>query len=212
MRVIRNVCFAGCVTLVAAASLDPLPSLPQSKADLKIVARTQSGQPWTVAGERGALFGRQSGKFEAWLWPVKLASNFSISAEIADYPVPIDVNALSAEIRVTPGETVITYSHAAFTVKQRKFATRAGTISSPAASVIFEIDSVRPVNLTFSFTPEMLRMWPAPNYGRPNGEWITQGDSGFYLLHTDDPNFSGIVAMPRSKPGIMVPYQEHPQT
>ncbi len=33
-----------------------------------------------------------------------------------------------------------------------------------------------------------------------------------YVLHTDDPTFSAIVAMPRSKPGILVPYQEHPQT
>jgi glycogen debranching enzyme len=213
MRVIRSLCLAGSAALLsAAASLDPLPSLPQAQSDLQIVARTQSGQPWTVAGERGALFGRQSGRFEAWLWPVKLLSNFSITAELADYPVPIDVNALSAEIRVTPAETVITYSHAAFTVRQRMFATRAGAVSSPAASVIFEIDSVRPINLTFSFTPEMLRMWPAPNYGPPNGEWIAQGDSGFYLLHTDDPKFSAMVAMPRTTPGIMVPYQEHPQT
>jgi glycogen debranching enzyme len=204
--------FAGCASLLAAASLDPLPSLPETKSNLEIVARTQSGQPWTVAGECGALFGRQNGKFEAWIWPVKLLSNFSISAELEDYAVPIDVNGLSAEIHVTPGETVITYSHAAFTVRQRMFATRAGTPASPAASVIFEIDSVRPISLTFSFTPDMLRMWPAPNNGRPSGEWIAQGDSGFYLLHTDDPNFSGIIAMPRTKPGIMVPYQEHPQT
>ena len=212
MRVIWILSFAGFVSFLPAASLDPLASLPQNRGELEILARTQPGQPWTVAGERGALFGRQSGKFEAWLWPVKLLSNFSISAELAGYPVPIDVNALSAEIRVTPGETAITYSHAAFTMKQRMFATRAGAVSSPAASVIFEIDSVRPIDLTFSFTPEMLRMWPAPNYGRPNGEWIAQGDSGFYLLHTDNPKFSGIVAMPRTNAGILVPYQEHPQT
>src|SRR5689334_2981245 len=137
--------FAGCASLLAAASLDPLPSLPETKSNLEIVARTQSGQPWTVAGECGALFGRQNGKFEAWIWPVKLLSNFSISAELEDYAVPIDVNGLSAEIHVTPGETVITYSHAAFTVRQRMFATRAGTPASPAASVIFEIDSVRPI-------------------------------------------------------------------
>jgi len=55
-------------------------------------------------------------------------------------------------------------------------------------------------------------MWPAPNFGRPNGEWITQGDSGVYVLHTDNPQFSAIVAMPHTRPGILVPYQEHPQT
>jgi glycogen debranching enzyme len=212
MRIIWAAFFAGFASGLPAAPPDPIPSIATAKSSLEINARTQANQPWTVAGDRGALLGRQNGKFEAWLWPVKMLSNFSIRAELSDYPVPIDVNALSAEIRVTPGETVITYSHAAFTIRQRMFALREGAAVSPAASVIFEIDSVRSLRLTFSFTPEMLRMWPAPNHGRPGGEWIAGGDSGLYLLHTDDPSFSGIVAMPRSKPGISVPYQERPQT
>ncbi|MDQ2711933.1 MAG: glycogen debranching protein, partial [Acidobacteriota bacterium] len=85
---------------------------------------------------------------------------------------------------------------------------------SPAAgtAVYFEIQSIRPLELTFSFTPEMLHMWPAPNHGRPNGEWVSADSSGYYILHTDDPRFSAVVAMPNTKPGIMVPYQEHPQT
>ncbi len=186
-------------------------SRPEST--LRIVAQCVSRNPWTVAGEYGALFGRQNGVFEAWLWPNKILSNFRIRAELADYAVPIDVNALAAEIEVTPAETTITYSHAAFTIRQHMFAARGGE-SAPAtgASVYFEIESARPLDLTFSFTPEMLRMWPAPNFGRPNGEWVTQGNSGFYVLHTDNPHYWAVVAMPRTHPGIMVPYQEHPQT
>ena len=78
--------------------------------------------------------------------------------------------------------------------------------------MFFEVDSARPLALTFSFTPEMLRMWPAPNFGRPSGEWVKDGDGGFYVLHTDNDKFSAAIAMPRTQPGIMVPYQEHPQT
>lgn len=55
-------------------------------------------------------------------------------------------------------------------------------------------------------------MWPAPNFGRPNGEWVAEGQSGVYVLHTDNPKFSAVVAMPGTRPGILVPYQEHPQT
>ena len=168
--------------------------------------------PWTVAGEYGGLLGRQNGKFEAWLWPVKILSNFKISAELADYPVPIDVNALAAEIRVTPAETIITYSHAAFTIRQHMFASRGGASPATGAVAFFEIESVRRLELTFAFTPEMLRMWPAPNFGRPNGEWVPHGEGGVYVLHTDNPNFSAVVAMPHTRPGILVPYQEHPQT
>ncbi len=199
-------------TYAGAAELQPLPDFANRASTLQIVSHCAPLEPWTVAGEYGALFGRQNGKFEAWQWPVKILSNFTIRAELANYAVPIDVNALAAEIRVTPAETTITYSHAAFTIRQHMFAARGVTSPAAGAVVFFEIESIRPLELTFAFTPEMLRMWPAPSFGRPNGEWIAQGDSGAYLLHTDNPHFSAIVAMPHTRPGIMVPYQEHPQT
>src|SRR5581483_9686163 len=196
----------------AAAELQPLTNFEIRSNGLQIVSPAIPEKPWTVAGEHGALFGRQNGKFEAWQWPVKILSNFSIRAELADYPVPIDVNALAAEIRVTPGETTITYSHAAFTIRQHMFAARSADNPDTGVAAFFEIEAVRPLELTFSFTPEMLQMWPAPNFGRPNGEWIAHGKQGVYVLHTDDPNFSAIVGMPNTQPGIMAPYQERPQT
>src|SRR6476661_9490822 len=94
-----------------AAELVPPADFSQTPETLKIVSKCLPRMPWTVAGEHGALFGRQSGEFEAWLWPVKILSHFKIRAELDHYPVPIDVNALAAEIKVTPAETVITYSH-----------------------------------------------------------------------------------------------------
>src|SRR4051812_7720523 len=204
-----------CVLIAAslsAAELEPLPSFARPASGLQILTPCAPRVPWTVAGEYGALLGRQNGKFEAWMWPVKILSNFSIRAELADYAVPIDVNALAAEIKVTPAETIIIYSHAAFTIRQHMFAARGSDVPATGAAVFFEMDAVRPLDVVFSFTPEMLRMWPAPNFGRPNGEWVTKGKSGAYVLHTDDPKFSGVLAMPRTKPGIQVPYQEHPQT
>jgi hypothetical protein len=194
-----------------AAELTPLPNFSKPAPSLQIVAPAVPRMPWSVAGEHGALLGRQNGKFEVWLWPTKILSNFSIEAELADYPVPIDVNALAAGISVTPAETTITYSHAAFTIRQHMFAPRGSDAPATGAVAFFEIESIRPLSLTFSFTPEMQPMWPAPSFGRPNGEWTARGDGGVYVLRTDDPQNSALIAMPRTKPGILVPYQEHPQ-
>ncbi len=208
-RVLFVALFAATLT---AAELEPPPNFSEPSGPLRIISPSQPRQPWTVAGEHGALFGRQDGTFEAWLWPVKILSHFRISAHLDNYAVPIDVNALSAEVTVTPAETVITYSHAAFTIRQHMFASRGQDHPATGAAVFFEIESARPLTITFSFTPEMLRMWPAPNFGRPDGEWIGAENSGVYVLHTDNPGFSGLVAMPHAKAGIMPPYQEHPQT
>ncbi|MBV9269301.1 MAG: glycogen debranching protein [Acidobacteriaceae bacterium] len=193
--------------------LKPLSTLEgKQNSRLRIVAPCVPSQPWTVAGEHGAIMGRQDGSFEAWIWPAKILSKFRIAARLADYPVPIDVNALAASVEVTPAETVITYSHAAFTIRQHVFAARGKKPPVAAVVAYFELESVRPLEVTFSFTPDMLRMWPAPNFGRPNSEWVQQGASGYYILHTDNEKFSGLVAMPNTRPGILPPYQEHPQT
>ena len=190
-------------------ALHPIRRFPFRADALTITRPVEAAKPFTVAGERGAIFGEQNGTFEAWLHPVKILSGFRIAAELADYPVPIDVTALAAVIEVTPAMTTITYSHAAFTLKQRMFAPRGD--ETAGAIVLFEIDSIRPLRLTFRFKPEMLRMWPASNFGTPNAEWVSQ-DGGYYILHTDNPDFSAVVAMPRAQPGILPPYQERPQT
>ena len=191
-----------------ASALQPIPRFPIHSDSLAITRSVEAAKPFTVAGERGAIFGEQSGTFEAWLYPVKILSHFTISADLSDYPVPIDVTALAATIEVAPAITTITYSHAAFTVKQRMFAARGD--AGGAIVVLFEIAAIRPMHLTLRFKPEMQRMWPAPNFGTPNTEWVEKG--GYYVLHTDNPELSAAIAMPRAKPGILPPYQERPKT
>jgi len=176
---------------------------------LTITRAVQPNHPFTVAGERAAILGEQSGDFEAWLFPVKVLSKIHLTAELKDYPVPIDVTAHAAAIEVAPAMTTITYSHAAFTVRQRMFAPRG---DAQGLAVLFEIQSARPLTLTIAFRPDMQRMWPAPSFGTPNAEWVRQGAGGYYVLHTDNPELSVAVAMPHTKPGVLAPYQERPKT
>src|SRR5271170_3133431 len=194
--------------------LKPLPQFPLASSDLTLRQHAEAGKPFTVAGECGAFMGEQNGSFEAWIFPVKLLSHFTISAEVEGYPVPIDLNADAAEIEVAPDHTTITYAHIAFTVRVILFATRCDSADQMGAGVIalFQIDSVRPVTLTFSFTPEVRRMWPAPNYGPPSPEWVGNASGGYYLLHEDFPDLAGAIAMPGTHFGILAPYQEKPKT
>ena len=206
--------FAGAVMLcgVAAAQtgIQPVDSFPLKEDQVTIRRHVEAGKPFTVAGMQGVVLGQQEGTFEAWMLPVKLLSHFNIRAEVAGYPVPIELESHAAEIEVFPDHTVITYSHIAFTVRQIMFAPD-GMEDGTGAIVLFQVDSTRPVDLTFSFTPEMRSMWPQPNQGVPSAEWVKRGTGGFYVLHTDFPNLAGAVAMPQTEPGIMAPYQEKPQ-
>ncbi len=185
------------------------PDTAGARPALSIHHRVSAGQPFTVAGSRGVLLGQQEGTFEAWVLPVKVLSQFQIEAEVDGYAVPIDVNRAAAAIEVYPDHTTITYAHIAFTLRQTMFAPEEGPAGT-GATVVFMVDSTRPVNLIFRFTPEMRPMWPAPGNGMPSAEWVASASA--YVLHTDLPGFAGAVAMPGAQPGILAPYQEKPQT
>ena len=205
--------FSGVLTSTPAHAqqwLQSIPQFPLASSDLTIRRHTEMLKPFTVAGECGTFVGQQDGSFEAWVFPVKLLSHFHIEAELENYNVPIDVNEQSAEIEVAPDHTTIIYSHAAFTVREMLFAIQCDS-NGAGVMALFQIDSVRPMKLTLSFTPEVKRMWPAANYNAPSPEWVKLGNSGYYILHTDSDDLAAAVGMPGTQPGILAPYQERPK-
>ena len=197
-------------TAVSQQWLQSIPQFPLASSDLTIRQHVEPLKPFTVAGECGTFVGQQDGSFEAWVFPVKLLSHFHLEAELADYHVPIDVTEQAAEIEVAPDHTTITYSHAAFTVREILFATQCDA-NGAGIMALFQIDSVRPMKLTFSFTPEVKRMWPAPNYNTPSPDWVKLGNGGYYILNTDSDDLAGAIGMPGTQPGILAPYQERPK-
>jgi glycogen debranching enzyme len=183
----------------------------ENTVPLKIAREAIPSRPFTVVGPRGALLGRQDGSFEAWIFPWKIFSNFRISAEMKDYPVPIDVNDQAAGIEVRPDHTTITFAHANFTIREILFAPR-NPPDGAGALAFFEVEAVRPMTLTFQFTPEMKRMWPASSDDYAAAEWVRGASGGFYALHLSFPDHAAAVEMPGAEPGILAPYQERAKT
>jgi hypothetical protein len=207
-------------TVLRGQPSQALPAVPafalEQGSTLHIAREVDPALPFSVIGPRGALLGRQDGSYEMWLFPWKILSHMRIRAEMQDYPVPIDVNQYAAGIDVTPGATILTYSHANFTIRQIMFAPRESP-EGTGAIVLYQIEAIRPMKLTFSFTPEMLRMWPAPSDPQPSPEWVqakpgtASASPGFYILHENFPDHAAALAMPMALPGILPPYQERPQ-
>ena len=131
----RRTLIALALSCALKAQWQASPAFPLPKSPIAISRSAQPRMPFTVAGEAGAILGQGDGSFEAWVFPVKVASHFRITAELADYPIPIELAEYAASIEVNPDHTTITYSHAAFTVKQHMFSGRGPGVDG--ASCIF---------------------------------------------------------------------------
>ena len=197
----------------AQTAIQPLPALnafstTSDPGELSIDRDAVPSRPFSVVGPRGAVLGQQDGSCEVWLFPWKILSNLVISAQMDNYPVPIEVNRLAARIEVRPHSTIITYAHANFTIREIILA----PVHAPnggGAQILFQFEAVRPMTLTFSFTPDMQRMWPAESDHKPDPEWVATGSSsGFYILHLGFPDHAAAIALPTAEPGILEPYQE----
>ncbi len=206
--------------IFAQSPLPPLPSLPtvpafplaSSESPLVIQREAVPSRPFSVVGPRGAVLGQQDGSLEVWLFPRKILSNLRISAQLENYSVPIDVNEHASGIEVRPEATIITFSHAAFTVREIIVAPKHAPDGS-GALILYQIESARPLTLTFSFTPNMQRMWPAASEFPPDAEWVTTNKpNGFYILHLNFPDHAAAIAMPTAEPGVLEPYQERAAT
>ncbi|HKS73445.1 MAG TPA: hypothetical protein VJQ82_09630 [Terriglobales bacterium] len=182
----------------------------QNTVPLVIEREAIPSHPFTVAGPRGAILGQQDGSFEAWIFPWKILSNLRITAEMQDYPVPIDVNEQAAAIEVRPDHTTIVFAHANFTVREILLAPQ-NAPDGAGVLAFFQIQAIRPLTLTFQFTPEMKLMWPAQSDDRPSPEWVRTSSSGFYILHLNFPDHASAVEIPGAQPGILAPYQERPK-
>lgn len=193
----------------SAALLNPVISRLAGDTGLPVISSaTFPSHPFSVVGPNGALLGQQDGTYEAWVFPWKIFSGMRITAEMENYPIPIDVNRCSSVIEVRPDRTTITYSHANFTIRQSMLAPKSSP-NDTGVLAIYEIEAVRPMTLTFSFDPVMRRMWPAPSEDPPAPEWVKREDGkDFYLLHLNFPDQAAGIAMPDAAPGILPPYQE----
>jgi glycogen debranching enzyme len=200
-----------CVPVISDAQSVDLTHLQkfqyEESVPLKIVRNAVPSNPFAVVGPRGAILGRQDGSFEAWIFPWKILSNLRISAQLRDYPIPIDVNEQAATIEVRPDHTTITFAHATFTVREILFAPH-NLPEGAGVLAFFEVEAVRPITLTFQFTPEMKRMWPASSDDYSSAEWVNTLGMSFYVLRQSFPDHAAALAIPGSEPGILPPYQE----
>jgi glycogen debranching enzyme len=157
-----------------------------------------------VLGRRAAVFGYEHRQLEAWAYPLQILDGFELSFRVEGYPLEFRGAETAAFIDVRPEATTITYSHAAFTVRQTVFA----PLDEPGVVMLLDVDSALPVTVTARFRPRLKLMWPA---GSMTGSLSWDEKQHAYLIYEETGRYAGIIGSPAARDVSVMPYQEEPR-
>jgi glycogen debranching enzyme len=174
------------------------------KSGLELERSTHLGSFFDVAGRRSAVFGYENRSLEAWVYPLKIVDDFSLSFRLEGYPLEINGSDVATAISVRPEATIFTYSHAAFTARLVIFA----PIEEPGVIMLLDLESVLPLTAVASFRPRLRLMWPAglmtPYFGWNDKDHI-------YTIGEETGRFVGIIGSSAGRDVSVMPYQEEPR-
>ncbi|MEW5917921.1 MAG: GH116 family glycosyl hydrolase, partial [Gemmatimonadota bacterium] len=190
----------GTCVLLAAAPVGaqgprgiPRFQLPTSPVAIQGIAR--SGAYIGEVGRRAALFGDETGSFEAWTWPVKLVRDLSLAFRIPEYDEPIEARTIAQRVVIQPAFKTIIYSHATFTVRAHVFT----PLEEPGALILLDVESVRPLEVLVRMHADFNLQWPG-GFGGQNISWNAVR-RGFQLVQGGGGTISGVVMSPAATAG-----------
>ena len=179
----------------AAQSAGGVPRFPMPTSPIDLEGPARAGMFLGDEGRRAALFGDETGGFEAWTWPIKLVRDLSFEFKIPDYDDPIPASRVAQRVIVHPGYKTIVYSHPTFTVRAHVLA----SLNDPGALILLDVQTVHPLQITVRMHADFNFAWPG-GFGGQHIGW-DQEHHGFLLTQGGVWKINGVVMSPAATGG-----------
>src|SRR5712692_823946 len=105
-------------------------------------------RPWEflpVTGQRAGLLGNESGRMEAWVYPLKILRDFHLRFDVGGRVLPAE--SLARTVIVRPESSAIVYSGDTFTVRETFFVPE----REPGAIIFVEVETEEPLEVEAAF-------------------------------------------------------------
>jgi hypothetical protein len=165
---------------------------------IEISRHVRHGVYFDAAGRRSAILGIEEGRFEAWVYPIKLFHDCRLMVSIEGGDANIDLSAYAKRITARPESITITYSHPQFTIRETIFS----PIEEAGSILLFEVDSSRTLTLITSFVPDLKPMWPG-GLGGQYAAWSQE--QKFFILSESRRKFNSLIGSPLAVSGSSTP-------
>jgi glycogen debranching enzyme len=126
---------------------------PARTLELTRTVRTWEFLP--VVGTRAGLFGDETGRFEAWVYPLKIFRDFHLVFHAGDRALPAE--SLARTLTVRPESASILYAGDSFRVRE----TLCVPVHESGAVVVLDVETESPLEIEAAFTADFQLEWPA---------------------------------------------------
>jgi glycogen debranching enzyme len=173
-------CIVLCLAWLSNLSAQATPELELSR----------TVRPWEflpVTGTRAGLFGNEDGRFEAWVYPLKIFREFHLTFHVGDRALPAE--SLARTLIVHPESASILYAGDSFRVRETLFV----PVHEAGAVVFFDIETERPLEIQASFVADFQLEWPAAL----GGTFVSWSDrQRAFVFGEETRKFSAILGSP----------------
>jgi glycogen debranching enzyme len=130
-------------------------SAQTSAQPLELTRTIRSWEFLPVIGTRAGLFGNETGRFEAWVYPIKIFRDFHLIFHVDGHALPAE--SLARTLTVRPESASILYAGDSFRVRE----TLCIPVDEPGAVILFEVETEQPLEIEAAFTGDFQLEWPA---------------------------------------------------
>jgi glycogen debranching enzyme len=165
-----------------------VPSTAQQQSQTPELTRTiRTWEFLPIVGTRAGLFGNETGRFEAWVYPLKIFREFHLTFQIGGRALPAE--SLARTLTVRPESASILYVGDSFRVRE----TLCVPVDEAGAIILLDIETEQPLEVEAAFTPDFQLEWPA-GLGGTYVDW-SEKDHAF-VFGEEAKKFAALVGSP----------------
>ena len=140
-----------------------------------------------VTGMGAGLLGNESGRMEAWVYPLKILREFQLKFHTEGRVLPAET--LARTITVRPESSTILYAGDTFTVRETFFV----PVHEQGALIILDVETEQPLEMEAAFHRDFQLMWPAA-LGATYLDWAATHHA--FYFGEEQKKFSALVGSP----------------
>jgi len=178
------------VCLVALCFSSVPSTAQQSRGGPELTRTIRTWEFLPIVGTRAGLFGYETGRFEAWVYPLKIFRDYHLTFHAGDRALPAE--SLARTLTVRPESASILYVGDSFRVRE----TLCVPVHEAGAIITLDVETEQPLEIEVGLTPDFQLEWPA-GLGGTYVAWDSKEHAFFFGEETR--RFGALVGSPTAQ-------------